>query len=64
MTKPTEEQIKKLLDLMTNRYQTGGTLLDDMIMPADAFECANTLRWVLGQPSGITATLDRAGVTL
>ena len=59
-----EKEIRELLELMTKRYEQGGTALDGVIMPADAYECANTLSWVLGESSGIDETLDQAGIDL
>ena len=59
-----EKEIRELLELMTKRYKFGSTELDDAMMPADAFECANTLSWVLGESSGIDATLNQAGIAL
>lgn len=59
----SEKKIRKLLQLMKQRYKSGGTALDDVMMPADAFECANTLAWVLDESSGIPETLKQAGLS-
>lgn len=63
----SEKAIRRLKELMEERYKVGKANpgLNDAIMPADAFECANTLRWVLNepsQPSGIDETLSQAGL--
>lgn len=63
----TEDKIRKLRDIMTERYKVGkaNPNLNAVIMPADAFEVANTLNWVLEiDDTGIYETLDQAGVDL
>ena len=61
-----EEEIRKLRDRMIERYKVGKAdpNLNMAIMPADAFEVANTLSWVLEEESGITETLEHAGIDL
>lgn len=63
----SEKAIRYLKGLMEERYKVGkaNPSLNEVIMPADAFECANTLRWVLNEPpepSGMDETLSQAGL--
>ena len=64
----SEQSIRELLDIMEQAYQTGKYNNEDLprgvIMPADAYECANTLHWVLGEVSGIEETLYHCGIEL
>ena len=63
----SEKAIRHVKELMEERYKVGkaNPNLNEVIMPADAFECADTLRWVLAEPSepsGIDETLSQAGL--
>ncbi len=59
----TEKEIRKLLDLMEETYRHN-TEISETFPPADAYNSADTLKWVLGEESIIPEHFEQNGLNM